>query len=127
VPVYLHGTRHVLPKKPEGGRPPGGSGTESRRVGRLRRSPIAVLFGAPMTPDEGENAHRFSERVEAAVATLSREVHTDWWQARRSVSPVSPRAGAARAHRGPEAGAWRRAWALDDPPAQARPDVWPDV
>ena len=127
VPVYLHGTRHVLPKKPDGGRPPGGSGTESRRVGRLRRSPIAVLFGAPMTPDEGENAHRFSERVEAAVATLSREVQTDWWQARRSVSPVSPRAGAARAHRGPEAGAWRRAWALDDPPARAGREAWPDI
>ena len=73
VPVYLHGTRHVLPKTAEAGaRAPGGSGTEARRGGRLRRSPIAVLFGAPMTPDEGENAHRFSDRVEAAVATLSR-------------------------------------------------------
>ncbi len=83
VPVYLHGTRHVLPKSagvPEG-QAPGGSGTEARGGGRLRRSPIAVLFGPPMRPDADENAHRFSERVEAAVATLSREVHTDWWQA----------------------------------------------
>ena len=56
IPVYLHGTRHVLPKTPDDARPPGGSGTEARRGGRLRRSPIAVLFGAPMTPDEGENA-----------------------------------------------------------------------
>ena len=126
VPVYLHGTRHVLAKKPDG-RAPSGSGTESRRVGRLRRSPIAVLFGAPMTPDEGENAHRFSERVEAAVATLSREVQSDWWQARRSVSPVAPQPGAAHAHRGPEASAWRRSWALDRPPARARGEVWPDV
>ena len=32
VPVYLHGTRHVLPKVSEAGaRAPGGSGTESRR------------------------------------------------------------------------------------------------
>ena len=62
IPVYLHGTRHVLPKTAEAeGRAPGGSGTESRRGGRLRRSPIAVLFGAPMTPDEGESARRFSE------------------------------------------------------------------
>ena len=54
VPVYLHGTRHVLPKSSEaGGRPPGGSGTEARRGDRLRRSPIAVLFGPPMTPDDG--------------------------------------------------------------------------
>ena len=66
VPVYLHGTRHVLPKAAESGaKAPGGSGTESRRGGRLRRSPIAVLFGAPMTPDEGESAHRFSDRVES--------------------------------------------------------------
>jgi 1-acyl-sn-glycerol-3-phosphate acyltransferase len=125
IPVYLHGTRHVLAKKPDDtGLPPGGSGSEARQGARLRRSPIAVLFGAPMSPDEGENAHRFSDRVEAAVATLAREVQTDWWQARRSVSPVAPMEGAASAHRGPEAAAWRRAWALDTPPARER--EWPD-
>ena len=127
VPVYLHGTRHVLPKTGEAGaRAPGGSGTESRRGGRLRRSPIAVLFGAPMTPDEGENARRFSERIEAAVATLAREVHSDWWQARRAVSAADPVPGAATAHRGPEASAWRRAWALDEPPSRDRRREWPD-
>ena len=95
VPVYLHGTRHVQPKSAEAeGRAPGGSGTESRRSSRLRRAPIAVLFGSPLSPDEGENTHRFSDRIEAAVATLSREVHSDWWQARRSVSAVAPVEGA---------------------------------
>ena len=69
-----------------------------------------------MTPDEGESAHRFSDRVEAAVATLAREVHSDWWQARRSVSAVAPVEGAETAHRGPTASAWRRAWALDEAP-----------
>ena len=102
----------------DGARAPGGSGTESRRGGRVRRSPIAVLFGPPMSPDEGESAHRFSDRVEAAVATLAREVHADWWQARRSVSAVAPIDGAETAHRGPAASAWRRAWALDEPPAR---------
>jgi 1-acyl-sn-glycerol-3-phosphate acyltransferase len=127
VPVYLHGTRHVLPKSlEEGGRAPGGSGTESRRGSRLRRSPISVLFGAPLTPDEGENAHRFSDRVEAAVATLSREVHADWWQARRAVSAVDPVAGAGTAHRGPDAPAWRRAWALDGAPTSGRSKNWPE-
>jgi 1-acyl-sn-glycerol-3-phosphate acyltransferase len=127
VPVYLHGTRHVLPKKPEEGAPvPGGSGTEARRGGRLRRSPISVLFGAPMTPDEGENAHRFSDRVEAAVATLAREVHSDWWQARRAVSAADPVEGAETAHRGPDAPAWRRAWALDGAPARRRASRWPE-
>ena len=125
VPVYLHGTRHVLPKKAEAGaRPPGGSGTESRAGGRLRRAPIAVLFGAPMSPDGNENARRFSDRVEAAVATLAREVHTDWWQARRSVSAAAPIEGSGLAHRGPDASAWRRAWALDEAPARRR--EWPD-
>ncbi len=129
VPVYIHGTRRVLPKSTGSEREaPGGSGTESRRGSRLRRSPIAVLFGAPMTPDEGESAHRFSDRVEAAVATLAREVYTDWWQARRSVSPADPLEGARTAHRGPEGAAWRRAWALDVPPSRRGSPIreeWP--
>jgi len=127
VPVYLHGTRPVLPKTPgTGARPPGGSGTESRRGGRLRRSPISVLFGAPLTPDEGENTQRFSARIDAAVATLSREVHADWWQARRAVSTADPAEGAETAHRGPDAPAWRRAWALDSPLANGGGPSWPE-
>jgi 1-acyl-sn-glycerol-3-phosphate acyltransferase len=126
VPVYLHGTRHVLPKvSDESARAPGGSGTEGRRGGQLRRSPISVLFGAPLTPDEGENAHRYSARIEAAVANLSREVHADWWQARRAVSKADPSAGAENAHRGPDAPAWRRAWALDTPPSSGHAR-WPE-
>jgi hypothetical protein len=124
--VYLQGTRHVLPKTPDDtGRAPGGSGTESRRGGRLRRSPISVLFGAPLAPDEGESAHRFANRVEAAVASLAREVRTDWWQARRDVSPSDPTVGAETAHRGPDAPAWRRAWALDTPSSGRRAKSWP--
>jgi 1-acyl-sn-glycerol-3-phosphate acyltransferase len=129
VPVYLHGTRHVLPKVAGGrdARGPGGSGSESRRGGGLRRSPISVLFGAPLTPDEGENARRFSERIEASVAILAREVDGDWWVARRSVSPVDARPGAELSHRGPEAPAWRRAWDLDTPPNQVRGmKRWPE-
>jgi 1-acyl-sn-glycerol-3-phosphate acyltransferase len=127
VPVFLHGTRHVLPKTPDDtGLPPGGSGTESRRGGRLRRSPISVLFGAPLTLDEGENTRRFSDRIEAAVATLSREVTGDWWQARRAVSAADPVKGAETAHRGPDAPAWRRSWALDRPPPTGRGTSWPE-
>ena len=127
VPVYLHGTRHVLPKSAESGaRAPGGSGTESRRSSPLRRAPIAVLFGAPLSPDEGENTHRFSARIEAAVATLSREVQSDWWQARRAVSAVAPFEGAETAHRGPAASPWRRAWALDGAPSRERGSEWPN-
>ncbi|HVB90531.1 MAG TPA: lysophospholipid acyltransferase family protein [Acidimicrobiales bacterium] len=126
VPVYLSGTRHVLPKTAEkGSRAPGGSGTESRRGGRIRRSPISVLFGQPLSPDEGENTHRFSARVEAAVATLAREVQTDWWQARRSGSPVAPLTGAGTAHGGPEGPAWRRSWALPPRRGEGRGKDWP--
>jgi hypothetical protein len=85
-----------------------------------------VLFGAPLSPDEGESTHRFSGRVEAAVATLAREVQSDWWQARRAVSPVAPVPGAEVAHRGPAAPAWRRAWALDAPPPTGRGQEWPE-
>jgi hypothetical protein len=79
-----------------------------------------------MTPDEGENAHRFSDRIEASVATLAREVYADWWQARRAVSSADPVEGAQAAHRGPKAPAWRRAWALDAPPLSGRRRSWPE-
>ncbi len=125
VPVYLHGTRHVLPKKAAAGaRPPGGSGSESRAGGRLRRCPSPCSSVRPCRLTRARIARRFSDRVEAAVATLSREVHSDWWQARRSVSAAAPVEGAESAHRGPEASAWRRAWALDEAPAPRR--EWPD-
>ncbi|MGH9110004.1 MAG: lysophospholipid acyltransferase family protein [Acidimicrobiales bacterium] len=111
VPVHLHGTRRVLPKSNESAdRPPGGSGTEARGHG-LRRSPVAVLFGTPITPDEGEDARRLGNRIEAAVETLADEVSTDWWTARRrAAGDGSPPI------RGPEASPWRRAWALGPPP-----------
>ena len=51
------------------------------------------------------------------MALLAREVRSDWWQARRSVSPADPTARADVAHRGPEGSPWRRAWALDAAPS----------
>ena len=88
--------------------------------------PISVLFGAPLSLDEGENTRRFSDRVEAAVATLAHEVDGDWWQARRAVSAVDPVEGAETAHRGPEAPAWRRSWALDARPSDRGHTSWPE-
>jgi 1-acyl-sn-glycerol-3-phosphate acyltransferase len=111
VPVYLHGTRRVLGRAPDvaegpDGRPAGGSGSESAHHG-LRRSPVTVVFGAPLTPDEGEDARRFGARVERAVAVLGDEVATDWWTARRRAA-----GGTSPAPQGPDASAWRRAWSL---------------
>ncbi|MGP8059324.1 MAG: lysophospholipid acyltransferase family protein [Acidimicrobiales bacterium] len=127
VPVYLHGTRHVAGKSAGApGRPPGGSGTEARGGRGLRRSGVTVVFGPPLSPRQGEDARRFSARVEGAVALLADEVATDWWTARRrSATGQGPSA------RGPEAPAWRRAWALGPAPGDEHPVAgereWPKV
>ncbi|MHB1775054.1 MAG: lysophospholipid acyltransferase family protein [Acidimicrobiales bacterium] len=127
VPVHLHGTRHVLARRHEHDGPaPGGSGTEGRLAGRLRRSPTTVLFGFPVTPGDGEDARRLNARVEAAVATLADEVATDWWTARRRAAD-----GRTPPPTGPDAGAWRRSWALGPVPGDEHPGTgepaWPKI
>lgn len=111
VPVYLHGTRDVLGKKPDTGeRPPGGSGTESREVGRFRSAPVTVLVGKPVLPEPDEDGRKLGDRIEQAVALLAAEARGDWWSARRQLaSGTMPSLG------GPDAAAWRRAWALGPP------------
>lgn len=133
VPVYLHGTRHVLPRAPEPARSAGGarggSGTESKRRRTVRRSPVTVVFGTALTPEEGEDARRFAARVEAAVAVLADEVTTDWWTARRRAAD-----GTSPSPRGPQSSPWRRSWSLAPAP-RAAPSVpepasrrpWPKV
>lgn len=100
VPVHLDGTRHILPK--------GG--------GVVRRTRTTVTFGTPLWPAEGEDARRFGERIEAAVATLAHETTTDWWTARRLAAR-----GGTPPLQGPDVAAWRRAWALSPAPDRAEP------
>lgn len=113
VPVHLEGARHVLPKSATGRR-------------RVRRAPVSVVFGEPIRPAETEDARRFNARIEAAVGALADEVGSDWWTARRRAAQ-----GATPPIRGPQASAWRRAWALDPPPethgrrSSAAPVRWP--
>ena len=107
VPVHVNGTRHVLPKGGE------------RRL--PRRSPVSVVFGTPLTPDEGEDVRRFAGRIETAVAVLADEVASDWWDARRRAAR-----GGTPSLRGPETTGWRRSWALDPRP-KAGPDPWPSI
>jgi 1-acyl-sn-glycerol-3-phosphate acyltransferase len=116
VPVYLHGTRRILPKRDDDH--PGGSGTENAGR-RLRRAEVTVMYGPPLTPVEGENARRFGVRIERAIELLAREVATDWWTARRTGDDGDS------ALRGPEAVAWRRAWALGPPEGTREERSWP--
>jgi 1-acyl-sn-glycerol-3-phosphate acyltransferase len=105
VPVHIEGTGRVLPK---GARRPA-------------RADVHVTFGSPVRPREGESAHRFSDRVEAAVAALGDERTTDWWSARRRAA-----AGTTPALTGPgEVGVWRRSWALDLKRRRQRAHRWP--
>jgi len=91
VPVYLEGTRRILPK--------GG--------GKLRPGAVHVTFGSPLRPGEGEDARELAVRVEQAVAALADEQITDWWTARRRAA-----ARTTPGLTGPSAGVWRRSWAL---------------
>lgn len=106
VPVHMQGTRDVLPKAVAGRAP-------------VRRSPVSVVFGAPIAPDEGEDARRLNARIERAVAVLADEVESDWWTARRRAA-----AGETPSLEGPVAAEWRRAWALGSPPGSKRRG-WP--
>jgi hypothetical protein len=93
VPLHIEGTARIL------------------RKGAKMPTPanVRVTYGVPLLPADGENAARFAERIERSVAELADEATTDWWQARRRAA-----AGATPALTGPDAPAWRRAWALGD-------------
>ena len=100
VPVHLDGTRHIIPK--------GGN--------TIRRTRTTVTFGTPLWPAEGEDARRFSSRIEAAVATLAAESTSDWWTARKQAA-----AGATPPLQGPDSAPWRRSWALAPSPDRSEP------
>jgi 1-acyl-sn-glycerol-3-phosphate acyltransferase len=94
VPVHLDGTGRIL-----------------RKGSKLPRPATArVTFGSPLLPGPGDDSRRFGAVIERAVAALADEATTDWWSARRRAH-----AGESPALLGPEAPAWRRAWALGDP------------
>ena len=91
VPVYVAGTREVLP----------------RHGSRLRPATTRVTFGHPMRPEPGTDARDLAIRIEAAQAVLADEQATDWWSARRNAA-----AGTTPSLTGPAGSAWRRSWAL---------------
>jgi len=110
VPIYLDGTGSVLPK---GQNWP-------------KRARCAVVFGRAMRIGEDENPRAFAKRVEQRISELADEFGSGWWQARKNAyrdSTPDPT--------GPEAGAWRRRWALGPKPGQRRSSPtrrrWPEI
>ena len=91
VPVHLEGTRQILAK---------GSN-------RLRPGVTYITFGHPLRSQAGGDARRLAADLERAMAALADEQTTDWWTARkRAARQTTP------SLIGPQAGAWRRTWAL---------------
>jgi 1-acyl-sn-glycerol-3-phosphate acyltransferase len=92
VPVHIEGTRQMLAK---------GSS-------RLKPGTTHITFGRPLRSEAGGDARALAAELERAVAALADEQTTDWWTARkRAAARTTP------SLTGPEAGAWRRRWALD--------------
>ena len=108
VPIHVGGTGQIL------------------RKGHTMPKPAEakVTFGAPLRPDPGERAPRFAARIEEAVTALADEAGTDWYSARKRAH-----AGSSGTLTGPQAGVWRRQWALGtsrrSPSTRTR--RWPDL
>jgi 1-acyl-sn-glycerol-3-phosphate acyltransferase len=105
VPIHLEGTRRIWRK---------GSGPLG-----IRRSTVHVTFGAPLSA-KGEDNKSLSARIERAVAVLADEQNTDWWAARQRAAQ-----GTTPALSGPNAGAWRRSWSLDEGRRRPSGTRWP--
>ena len=108
VPLHIEGTARIL------------------RKGAKLPAPanVRVTYGVPLLPADGESAARFAERIERSVAELADEATTDWWQSRQRAA-----AGTTPALTGPDAPAWRRAWALGDRSRKRRRQTrgWPKL
>lgn len=85
------------------------------------RPTVAVRYGRPLHPREGESGQAFTARLERAVARLWAEHEVGWWTSLRAEAQDT-----LELPRGPEAARWRRVWEstrpLRDPD---RPRVWP--
>lgn len=91
VPVYVEGTRRVLP----------------RHRSQLRPATTRVTFGQPLRPTPKGDARELAARIERSLAVLADEQATDWWTAKRHAA-----SGHTPSLTGPDGGAWRRVWSL---------------
>jgi 1-acyl-sn-glycerol-3-phosphate acyltransferase len=85
------------------------------------RPTVAVRYGDPLMPAEGESAREFAPRISAAVSALLDEESTTWWEARRRVA-----SGTSPSQSGPDAARWRRVWESTAPikPAGSKRRAW---
>lgn len=107
IPVYIDGTATVLPK---------GQNWPTR-------SRTAVVFGKELRMEPGEDARAFAARIQARINELADEFSHGWWESRKRAH-----ADKIESLQGPEAGAWRRRWALGPKPAErsrAKAKRWP--
>jgi 1-acyl-sn-glycerol-3-phosphate acyltransferase len=100
VPVHIEGTRRILAK---------GSS-------RLTPGSTSVTFGRPLRPQPDSDPRALAVDLERTVAALADEQTTDWWTARKRAAARS-----TPSLTGPDAGAWRRTWALGDQSGRRRP------
>ena len=74
------------------------------------RPRVAIRYGEPLYPADGESARSFAPRISAGVAALLDEETSTWWEARkRAALDASP------SQSGPDAARWRRVWASTAP------------
>ena len=108
VPIHLAGTGRILPKGKN----------------RPKPSRTVVTFGAPLRAREGERSQALADRLEHAVAALADEATTDWYGARRRAA-----LGQTPSLSAPQAGVWRRAWAVSAARKKRRSTTkaWPDL
>jgi 1-acyl-sn-glycerol-3-phosphate acyltransferase len=85
------------------------------------RPTVAVRYGDPLRPAEGESAREFAPKISAAVSALLDEESTTWYEARRRVAT-----GASPSQSGPDAARWRRVWESTAPitPAGSKRRAW---
>lgn len=85
------------------------------------RPAVAVRYGDPLRPAEGESAREFAPKISAAVSALLDEESTTWYESRRRVA-----AGQSPSQSGPDAARWRRVWESTTPikPAGTRHRAW---
>ncbi len=85
------------------------------------RPAVAVRYGDPLHPAEGESAREFAPKISAAVSALLDEESTTWYESRRRVA-----AGQSPSQSGPDAARWRRVWESTTPikPARTNHRAW---